>query len=187
VSIADNAPDSPQLITLTGTGTLSGVVLNPTTLNFPSQLIYTSSTLKVTLTNTGAGTLTITDIYLTGANANDFSQTNTCGSSVAAGASCTLSVVFTPQTGGKLGAELVIDDNAVGSPQQVALYGVGTDLQLTPASLNFGNQTVGTTSSPQTVTLTNKATAGSVTLSGIRTTGADYTGSKMLPQAGTAD
>jgi Beta-propeller repeat/Transmembrane protein 131-like N-terminal len=175
VSIMDNVTGSPQTLALSGTATSSsGVELSPTTLNFPSQALHTGSASQtVTLTNSGTGALTINDIYVTGANGSDFSETNTCGSSVTAGGSCTLSVVFTPQAAGKVGGQIIIDDTAASSPQKVKLSGVGTDLQLTPASLDFGNQTVGTTGPSQTVTLTNKATSGSVTLSGIRTTGAD--------------
>ena len=52
---------------------------------------------------------------------------------------------------------MTITDNAPNSPQSVLLTGVGTWVSLSPASLDFGNQLVGTSSQPQTVTLTNHA------------------------------
>ena len=50
----------------------------------------------VTLTNTGSSALAITSITISGANLHLFSQTNTCGTSVAVGSTCTISVVFKP-------------------------------------------------------------------------------------------
>jgi hypothetical protein len=96
-------------------------------------------------------TLSITSISLTGTNAADFTQSNTCGAVVLAGANCTNSVVFTPNAKNTRSAMLSIVDNAAGSPQTAALSGTGTFVQLSPASLSFGNQ--------QVVTLTNKSTA----------------------------
>ena len=76
-----------------GPGGSPAVNLSPTSLTFPAQLVGTQSNAKpVTLTNTGNATLLITSIATTG----DFSQTNTCGTSVAAGANCVVNVTFTP-------------------------------------------------------------------------------------------
>jgi hypothetical protein len=115
----------------------------------------------VTLTNSGGTTLNITSIALTGANAADFAQTNTCGSSVAGGANCTISVTFTPSASGSRTASLSITDNASGSPQTVGLCGTATPalVSLSPTSLAFGNQPVDMTSTAQTVTLSNTSSA----------------------------
>ena len=60
--------------------------LSPVSVSFGSQPAQTSSSpASVTLTNTGNATLSITSLAVTGINASDFAQTNTCGSSVAAG------------------------------------------------------------------------------------------------------
>ena len=87
---------------------------------------------------------------------SDYGQTNNCGSSLAAGASCAINVTFTPTTTGPRSGSVWITDNAAGSPQTVSLTGTGiTPVSVSPPSLNFGNQTVGTSSVAQTVTLSN--------------------------------
>jgi hypothetical protein len=132
------------------------VNISPTGLSFTTQLVGSTSPPKnVTLTNTGASTLTINQIYFAGPNPGDFGQTNTCGSALAAGASCTISTTFTPLAGGLRQASLKISDSDLGSPQTVALSGTGTAVSLSAKRLLFGNQPVGTTSAPQNVTLTN--------------------------------
>ncbi len=166
VTVTDSATGSPQTAGLTGTGISGGpsVTLSPTTLTFPTQLYHTSSAAQnVTLTNSGTGKLTITSFTLTGTNPGDFSQTNTCGTSVAAGASCTISITFTPLAKNGRTASLSISDNATGSPQMVALSGTGTIVEFSTSSLAFGNQGVGTTSSSQTVTVTNVSPTNSIT------------------------
>src|SRR5580704_14837433 len=84
-----------------------------------------------------------------------FSQTNNCGSSVPAGGQCTINISFTPPSRGTYTGTVTITDNSPNSPQKVRLTGVGTAVSLSPSSLNFGDQKVGTTTQPQTVTLTN--------------------------------
>lgn len=125
---------------------------SPASLPFPTQLVGTSSAArKVTLTNTGTENLVLSSIATSG----DFSQTNTCGSTLAPGANCFANVVFKPTAIGMRTGTLTFTDNASGSPQAVALSGTGTVVRLMPTALNFGNQTVGTTSPPKSVTLTN--------------------------------
>jgi hypothetical protein len=80
---------------------------------------------NVTLANTGAAALTITSLGLTGTNFGDFSQTNNCLSSVAAGANCLIAVTFTPAAVGSRSASVSIADNASGSPQTISLSGTG--------------------------------------------------------------
>jgi hypothetical protein len=125
VSVTDNAPDSPQKVPLTGTGTF--VQLVPTKLNFGSQPVGTRSLArKITLTNKGNSTVTITSIAINGTDAKDFAETNTCGKSVASGASCFIKVTFKPLVKGKRTADVSVYDDGGGSPQQVALTGTGT-------------------------------------------------------------
>jgi hypothetical protein len=168
LNITDNAPGSPQTVSLTGTGTSPVVGLSATSLAFGSQSVGTTSPAQtVSLSNTGGAALSISSIAVTGTNASDFAQTNTCGSTVAAGANCTISVTFKPSASGTRTASLSITDNASGSPQTVSLSGTGAAaaapvVNLSPTSLDFGNLAVGTTSSPQIVTLTN---TGNATLS----------------------
>src|SRR5208282_1478578 len=113
VVFTDNAAGSPQTVNLTGTGAAAGVGLSASTLTFGSQLLGTSTPAQsVTLTNNGTLALSITSIAVTGANAGDFSMTNTCGSSIAAGANCAISVTFTPAAAGSRNATITIIDNA---------------------------------------------------------------------------
>ena len=124
VKIADNAAGSPQSLTLTGLATV--VSLSPTTLSFGDQKVgATSAAQLITITNHGAAALTVKKLAVTGTGAPDFSQTNTCGTSVAAGASCTVSVTFTPKSTSSFTASLSIADNGGGSPQSAVLSGTG--------------------------------------------------------------
>jgi hypothetical protein len=127
----------------------------------------TTSSLTVTLTNTGSATLNIFDVSASG---DYLVSGNTCGSSVAQGATCAFSVTFTPTKKGARNGVLTIADDAADSPQSVTLKGMGQSLALSPTSLNFGTIAVGTTSSPQDVTVTNVGTTP-VTITGYSFTG----------------
>jgi hypothetical protein len=138
------------------------VSLSPTSLAFGNQPVGTPSTAQtVTLSNTGSAALSITSVALTGTNAGDFAQTNTCGSSVAAGGNCAITVTFTPAATGSRTASVSITDNASGSPQTASLSGTGTAavVSLSPTSLAFGTQPVDVSSATQTVTLSNTGNA----------------------------
>ena len=133
------------------------VTLSTAKLSFPKTVIgVTSKSKSVTWTNTGTATLNISSIAASG----DFAiSNNTCGATVSAGASCAVSVTFTPTAKGSRQGNLTFNDNAPGSPQIVALVGTGTAIKLTPSSLNLGTVTVGNSSSPQTITVTNVSNA----------------------------
>jgi len=146
ISVADNAAGSPQTAAITGAGVAPPAPiasLSPATLAFPNTAAgSTAATLTTTLSNTGNATLTGIAISIGGANASDFSQTaTTCGTTLEAGATCTISVSFTPASAASFTATLSVADNASGSPQTVALSGTGT----TP------NYTVVSPTLPQTV------------------------------------
>ena len=180
LDIADNANNSPQPVALQGTGAASAnpvASLSPTSLTFPSQTVKTTSpALPVSLSNTGSAALAITSIGISGAEAAEFAETNTCGNSVAAGATCTVNVTFTPAATGTRSAQLQITDNAAGSPQIVSLSGTAIAVStpavtLAPASLNFGDQSVGAASPTLAVTLDNTGNSGlsisSIAISGM--------------------
>jgi hypothetical protein len=171
VSISDNAANSPQLVPLSGTGVASGpqVLLSASSLAFATQLVNTSSAAQVvTLTNTGGAALTIASIVTKG----NFSQVNTCGASVAAGANCTITVTFRPTAINTRFGSVTVTDNAATSPQTVSLTGVGTYVELSPTSLNFGTVSVGRSSSPETITFTNTDTVA-LRIGGVSVTGTD--------------
>ena len=147
LTFTEYAADSPQSVTLSGTGVAPVVKLSSTSLTFSGQSVSTTSaTQSVTLTNTGNGTLTNLMVTASG----DFAQTNNCGGSVDAFGSCTINVTFTPTSNGKRVGLLTLNDNASDSPQTINLKGSvgGATVWLVPSSLAFSSQQVGT-SSPQ--------------------------------------
>jgi pro-kumamolisin-like protein/centrosomal CEP192-like protein len=170
LNIYDNAIGTPQTAALTGTGATSGapvVSLTPKTLTFASTKVGSTSAAKVvTLKNTGKSTLDINGggITISGTDPSSFLvKTTTCGATLAAAASCTISVEFKPAASGTLIAALQVSDNAAGSPQSVSLSGTGAAtapvVSLTPKSLTFTSTKVGFTSAAKVVTLKNTGTA----------------------------
>jgi Pro-kumamolisin, activation domain/Abnormal spindle-like microcephaly-assoc'd, ASPM-SPD-2-Hydin len=195
LSVADNATGSPQAVSLAGTatGTAPVVSLTPVTLKFVSTKVGSTSAAKlVTLKNTGGTTLKITSggIKISGTDATSFIKTTTCGATVAAGASCTISVSFKPVAAGALTASLTIADNAAGSPQSVSMSGTATAVVpvvlLTPKTLTFLTTTVGSASVVKVVTLKNtgKGVLG-ITSGGIKITGAEATSFTKTTTCGT--
>lgn len=145
--------------------------LLPASLTFSNQTVGTTSGVQnLTLTNTDeANVLAITSILASG----DFTETNSCGSSVAAGGSCTISVKFAPTAAGTIEGSVSISDNAPFSPQVVGLMGTGIAQEtVSPASVNFGTVTLGQTSAAKTVKLTNH-TGSAIAISSIAASG-DY-------------
>jgi len=115
------------------------VSLTPASLTFASQLSGTTSTAQpVTLTNTGNAALSITSMAASG----DFAETNTCGTSLAAGSNCTINVTFKPTAGSARGGTLSVTDNAPGGVQTLPLAGTGEDFSLTLPSGSSSTSTV---------------------------------------------
>lgn len=169
LTVTDNAAGSPHTASLSGTGIAPAAGLSPASLTFAGQNVGTTSAAQtVTLTNSGTAALTITSIAASG----NFAQTNNCGTTLAVNGSCTISVTFTPSASGTRTGTLSITDNAVGSPQTASLTGTGLApaAALSPTSLTFSSQNVGTTSAAQAVTLTNSGNIA-MTISGITISG----------------
>ena len=125
LNIADNAASSPQHVPLSATVINPRASLNPQSVNFGTHKVDSSTVKNVTLTNNGTTTLDIISIAITGADQSDFSQMNTCPSSLGAGKKCTISVTFDPQTTGARSAGLTVTDNALASSETVSLSGTG--------------------------------------------------------------
>jgi len=166
LSIADNATGSPQSVSLTGTGAAAAapsINLSPNSIAFPATVSGTKSVAQVVMvTNSGTAAATISSIALGGTGATSFVEISTCGTSLAAGASCSIYVGFNPGSAAALSGTLSVTDNATGSPQAVTLTGTGTaapTLTLSATSLTFPTTVHATTSAAQTVTLTNSGTA----------------------------
>jgi hypothetical protein len=138
VTITDNAVNSPQTVMLSGMGVGPAVSLGENSLNFANQLITTSSSAQtVSLTNDGNAPLAISSIGIGGTSSGDFSQTNTCpasGASLAANASCSITLIFKPAVTGNRTASVTVADNAPGTPQNVSLVGIGTDFAIAAAT-----------------------------------------------------
>ena len=122
-------------VALTGTAAAPNPVVSLTasTLTFPSMVagINPGTPQVVTLKNTGGLPLTLTSIASTGTSAGVFPVTNTCGTTVAAGASCTITSGFGPKVAGTYAGSIAVTDNAPGSPQTIALSGVATPATIT--------------------------------------------------------
>jgi len=109
----------------------SAVALRPDQLNFPPLLVGVSSTTQsVTVYNPGIFPLRVQGISMAG----DFSQTNSCGSSVVGNANCAVDIAFTPTSGGQRSGAATISDNAPGGRQSVSLIGNAMDFSLSAAT-----------------------------------------------------
>lgn len=135
------------------------VSVSPVSLNYGARTVSTSSAQTVLVTNDLSTALSISNIALTGAGAADYSFKSACGKSLAVGSHCLITVTFKPTVGGDRTASLVITDNAPAGSQTVQLTGVGLAIKLSATSLKFGTVTIGQTSSPQPVTVTNISSA----------------------------
>jgi len=157
LQINDSDPTSPQNVTLSGSG--YAVSVSPKTLTFPwTPLGSTSAGKTVTVTNLGAAAVPVSSITMIGANPSDF-QAGNCGASIPGGASCTLTLTFTPQAAGSRSATLQINDSDPTSPQNVMLFGTGEAISFSPKTLSFPSTPLGSTSTGKTVTVTNLGTA----------------------------
>jgi YVTN family beta-propeller protein/probable HAF family extracellular repeat protein len=153
-----------RTIAVSGTGIAPAYTMTPASLSYGSQAVSVASSAQViTLTNTGSLALPITNIARTGTNANQFAHSHDCGTSVAIGAACTISVTFRPTTAGAKVAAIRVNGGAGAGVQSVPLDGTGVvpSFSIGPTTLAFGTQLRNTSSAPQSVTVTN---TGSVQL-----------------------
>src|ERR1039458_306265 len=106
------------LLPLAGCGSGPGVptesagLLITGSISFPSTAVNTAAAAQtISLSNPGSAALSISGITITGTNAGDFTETNTCGTTLAAGDNCSISIVFTPAAVGNFTASLSVADN----------------------------------------------------------------------------
>ncbi len=145
------------------------VGLSDSSLSFGNQVVgVTSAVQTVTLSNPGTAPLTITSINAS----SGYSEEDDCGLSLAPLASCTISVTFTPSSTGLVNGTIQIISDAFTSPNVISLSGTGISrtVVFSPSSLDFPNQRVGGTSSPQEVLITNTGDS-TLTLNSISITG----------------
>lgn len=158
---------------LAGTGTVQPVLtVAPTALSFPATPLQSASApLTITLTNSGNAAAQIGNLSITVA----FTQSNTCGSMLAPGASCQFTVTFHPISAGTIQGSIEFLANTQQQVYFITLTGIGVTapgIVLCPTAITFPNQAVNTTSSPQTVILTNNG-SDQLTVTGI-TPGAGF-------------
>jgi len=139
------------------------MTFSPSPLNFAPQLLATPSTQEtVTVTNAILSPITISGVAIAGTDSSEFGENTTCNSTLAAGASCTIGVVFTPAQVGQRGASITITDDTQGSPHSVSLGGIGIvsgpNATWSATSVPFGSVSVGDTSLAQSVNLINYGT-----------------------------
>jgi len=161
ITIIDNAPNSPHIIGLSGTG-LGQVTMSPASLNFGTVAIGGNSTLSVKVTNNTTSTVN----NLTFAPSGDYSaapgSTSPCGGSLSSKSSCNENITFAPTQTGSVNGAVVITDSAANSPQVASLVGTGAGsngapITFTPPTLSFGKVLVDSTSASQTLTVNNTA------------------------------
>jgi hypothetical protein len=150
-----------QTTALSGTGT--AVKFAPASLTFTGTAVGASSAPQTaTMTNLGSTAITITSIVIGGADPSDFSETNTCGSSLAPNSNCAITVTFSPNALGTLTANVTVTDSDVTSPQKLILTGTGTAANVSytvlPTSIAYPSENVGLQSTCQPVVVTNTGT-----------------------------
>lgn len=143
--------------------------LTPSVVSFGSITVGTPSAAQpISLISTGDQALSVSSISITGANANEFSETDTCPTPAVLQPTkaCGISVVFTPSATGPQQAVLTTTDNAPGLTQTVQLSGIGVTppppkpaVTLVPGTVTFPTISQGTTNGPMTVTVTNSGNA----------------------------
>jgi hypothetical protein len=126
--LAVGAPVAAGALAAPANAAAPAVTLSPASLTFASQAVGTTSAAQtITATNTGTGSLFFNNVATSG-DELDFTIVNDdcIGTTLPAGASCTISVTFSPTANGTRTADVVYTDNAAGSPQTVPITGTGT-------------------------------------------------------------
>ena len=176
VSLVSNAPGSPLVISVSGTGVAATLSLgaNPSSLSFGSVNLGSSSSQSTSLTNNGNSNVTISGVTAAGSG---FSVSGVAaGTILAPNQSVTLNVVFAPTAAGSVPGSVSVASNAPGSPLVISVSGTGVAATLSlganPSSLSFGNVNLGSSSS-QSTSLTNNGNSN-VTISGVTATGSGF-------------
>lgn len=156
ITVISNSGNTTHTVTVEVVVPTTQVRLSTDQLTFPTQQQNTTSPgQSFTLTNTGTTKLTMTRVTAT----NDFAiSSNNCGSFVAAGKSCTITVTFTPTAAAAINGTVTITDSDATGTQTVALTGTGIGppiVSLSTHNLSFGATLIDSSSSPQSITLTN--------------------------------
>jgi len=153
LDVAVPASTANKISVLTDTA----ITLSPNVIGFGKNTSgFTTAAKTVTLKNTGTTTYTVGSFSFAGTFFSDFKQTNNCGTTLAAGATCTINITFTPTASEVADAQLLITATSNGSVIGALTTGTGNiPITLTPRTQSFGYYLIGTTSPGKTNTFTN--------------------------------
>jgi hypothetical protein len=175
------ALQSPDGTATAFTVTNGAMVSAPTSLVFPPTEPGSSSSLPLTLTNTGNLPLNVTGGSFSGTNSADFSQTNNC-TAVAPGTACTVMILFAPSSLSAESAQLALESNAVNSPTDVALTSAPAPVAIlttSSTSLDFGTVAVNS-SATKMLTIGNSGNATLTSLA-VQVSGSGFTLANPCP------
>ncbi len=162
LTITSNAQESLIAGGLTGTGQAGkagSLSFTPSNLTFGNVVVGSSSNKSLTIKNPGTTTITFTSITGSSSYTATPSGSTPCGSTLAAGKTCTETITFKPVNPGSQNAGITVVSNASVATQVLDVAGTGIEpVTLTPTKLSFGTVSVGTTSPVQVVTVTNYET-----------------------------
>ena len=177
VTITSNADDSPTAIPLNGGGVTASLSLSPSSLNFGAVTVGTTATQTVKITNTGSSKATISEISVTGADIT-VSGVST-PATIAAGQSAQVTATFKPTSTSTVSGAVAVTSTASSKPLTAEWTGSGSEssFTVTPASVSFGDVTVGTDAT-QTIKLANTGNT-SVTISKLTTSGSGMSASGL--------
>jgi hypothetical protein len=174
ITIGSTATNSTLVVSLSGTGTQAALSANPSSINFGSILDGDTSTVNVTLTNSGTANLSISAANASGTG---FTMSTLSPQTLTPGGTATFTVTFAPTSPGNATGTVSVTSTAPGSPLIIGLSGSGATTQaqlaISPSTVPFGNVNVGSNSS-QTVTLTNTGNA-TLNITAATITGSGYT------------
>ena len=178
VTITSNAPNSPNAVSLTGTGVAASVTLttNPTSVSFTNINAGSSTSKSVTITNSGNSSVTVSTISV---SAKDFSVSGvTTPLTLNAGQNAVMSLNFKPAAAESITGNVTVS-SSTGASAVIPVSGVGVQpgLTVTPSSASFGNVTVGSPSS-QTIRLTNSGT-GTLSITQVGVSGSGFSTSTL--------
>ena len=158
LTVADGVSLTPLVVALSGSGTgapTSPLTFTPASLAYGNVAVGTSATKVVTVKNTSASSVIISKVLASG----DYSASG-CVTTLAPLGTCALTVAFTPSTTGSIIGSIALVNGTTVTPEVLDASGTGIlPLTLNPASVNFGNVTVGSTSGTATLTLSNNTAA----------------------------
>ena len=169
LKVSDDAGASPQLIRLNASGVVAVMQMTNYSSTFSPQLVGVTSPFGLlAIKNTGGGTMTISNVAISG----DFAIiSNSCGAQLYGLASCAIRMTFTPTAVGVRTGTITIQDNASGSPHSANFSGTGVDTYPVPSITSISPQVMGAGGSASTLSITG---SGFFPSSVIRFNGVDH-------------